>query len=745
MAFAAIWGGAWSGDSVAQSAETAVEITDVQVGFQGLTKIGRWTRVAATVSGESGEELVLVALAADPEGHTVEYPSAPFRIEAGETIRPYSLFRFGRESTGLRLQVEVVESGEILATSVVSTGEDSGEDSGDKFETPLRQNHFICLTVGAPPGFSGLNDPDRLAGFLRDDRPVHVLELPALAELPENDLAYDAIDQLVIASDFSLTTKQAEAVERWVHRGGRLIVIAGETFQAFRDSPLAGTVPVEFGDEQFSVRELTALEAAVGGQSRLAINRAMRVPDMKIIDGVAIVPGPDRPIVIQAPAGAGTVTLSGLDFDKEPVRSWESLPRFCAVLSDLVRSSEETLDSGSRKRLSHTGITDLSTQLMAAQESFDGVERTSSWSVMAMLIGLLIVLGPIDYFVVNKILKKSQLAWVTFPLIVVVVSVAAISMARTNNGSELQLNTTELIDISGYENEVRVHGWHTVYSPESSRMKMEAQSLLEESLEASQFAAESPTLGWNGASETTFGGMYRVGGFDFGKSNYRISADHSTLLNIPIAIWSTRSLKTTQRASSPKPLIESKLGALATGQLTGVFKHNLPVPVTQWVIIYGTRAYRPKGELVPGLSYPSRGWEQISQREIRGFLTESVTQEVVPESNVGTEYRTTQKEYNPLDQDLGKILQMVTFYEAAGGRNYTGLNDDQLDRLDLSELVKLDRAILLGRVNLPASTLKIDDQTMEPKSRTTFVRMILPVDQSDRGGVDFLEMEGVRP
>jgi hypothetical protein len=47
--------------------------------------------------------------------------------------------------------------------------------------------------------------------------------------------------------------------------------------------------------------------------------------------------------------------------------------------------------------------------------------------------------------------------------------------------------------------------------------------------------------------------------------------------------------------------------------------------------------------------------------------------------------------------DIDRILEVAGFHAAAGGASYTSLESGRLGRLDLSALITLDRAVLVGR------------------------------------------------
>jgi hypothetical protein len=85
-------------------------------------------------------------------------------------------------------------------------------------------------------------------------------------------------------------------------------------------------------------------------------------------------------------------------------------------------------------------------------------------------------------------------------------------------------------------------------------------------------------------------------------------------------------------------------------------------------------------------------------------------------------------EYDPFSDDPDRLARMITFHDAAGGSGYTALRNDPLARWDLSRLLELNRAVLFGRIDLPAVIYRVDGQEISPRQRTTFVRIVLPVE-----------------
>jgi hypothetical protein len=82
------------------------------------------------------------------------------------------------------------------------------------------------------------------------------------------------------------------------------------------------------------------------------------------------------------------------------------------------------------------------------------------------------------------------------------------------------------------------------------------------------------------------------------------------------------------------------------------------------------------------------------------------------------------------DRNAPRVFQMLMFYRAAGGQDFTGLANDYQSEFDLSEPLALGHAVFLGRMDqFSADPLTIDGQGPAPSvdRATTFVRIVFPV------------------
>ena len=351
---------------------------------------------------------------------------------------------------------------------------------------------------------------------------------------------------------------------------------------------------------------------------------------------------------------------------------------------------------------------------------------------MTWLLALLILVGPLDYLIVHRILKKPLLTWVTFPAVAAISALLASSLASSTNGTTRRANQLNIVNVDVVTGSV--HGRHFVnlYRPTTcqSSVSIEPQSLI-----ADPRVKPAARLIWEGVPEASFGGMLRETGLQRG-ATYEQRPDGS-LTEVPIMQWSSKGL-VCDSVSSAEGLIDCNLKATATGSLSGTILHRFDSSIEDWLIVYQNRVYRYLKTRDDAGSLPLRPklvWrvEQpgVFQRELRPYLTGILTM-ATPKfgaraSNDPVHHHSA---YDPLSLEAYDLLRILTFHDDVGGERYTGLTNQMMTDQDCSHLLKLGRAILFGRLNQPLATIRQDQETLPPDRESSFVRLILPVTRS---------------
>ena len=73
---------------------------------------------------------------------------------------------------------------------------------------------------------------------------------------------------------------------------------------------------------------------------------------------------------------------------------------------------------------------------------------------------------------------------------------------------------------------------------------------------------------------------------------------------------------------------------------------------------------------------------------------------------------------------------MLTYHELAGGFGYTGLSNLSSEQWDLTEQLRLGRAVLFARMDTPLSQPLVDEQQLNQEKQSTYIRVVIPVKTS---------------
>ena len=724
----------------AEFARADVSIESVEVGIGQVTRPGIWTRLRVRLQSTEAVSCRVEATTTDPIGNLATFPSESVEVKANQPETVSFVYQTGRLEETVTLKV-VSQDGNVIASRRL-TGAESGSDEVDfsvvKHTVPV---WVVAGTIGS--NRSGKSDQQSVQKALTD-RGVKIASLESPGKLPASSEAYSAVNTVILTGDFNLTADQSGALDHWVQSGGHVVVVAGTRTEKLAKCPLNYWVLKGRKVTASSLSDLSGLEAFAKSSFRIPIATRINGSTIQVKDGAEVVTGIEGPLLTRSAHGFGRVTILGVDLDRAPLSRWRSLDSFVAAVADLPPVSLD--DESSGQRISHSGITELATQFQIGMETVPQVGDRSTLSVLGLVLLFLLVIGPLDYLLVHRFLKKPGLTWLTFPAIVVGAGVLASSVAGGANGREIRSRMCEVIDLDADTGFVRHSVWSTIYSPEHRRYRVEiGHSVDEVTSPAAKDGSrqyESGRPHWVSAPEVNFGGMYRAPGLNLSGTVYQFSDDRFEIENLPIAAASDRILGSTSTLGVSQDLFDLNLKQAGTGHLSreSTFTHHLHCPIDDWVLVYGNRVYFhdfQAGDLLGSSSIePGVAWSSVGKttggRELRSFLTGSRFQRTGKKSmsGGGDEFTHTQVDWNRRETDLQTILRMLTFYEIAGGRDYTGLLNSAYASLEMSKSLPLDRAILFGKIDVPGSAIDVDGELLQTDQHETYIRVLLKVDDA---------------
>ncbi|MCC6416927.1 MAG: hypothetical protein IT429_01620 [Gemmataceae bacterium] len=797
-----------------------VKIEKVRIGFQGSAqadpagtfKPGLWVPVHVTlVAAPDGQVTLPVRLDRTAEGElhieTVDSDEVP-------NVFPQR-FRIATEK-GPRFNVIGYTKPAAMNPNVRVTLRAAGTEataSADGFAA-LALNESLYLTLGGrlDAVYQALL---QLTGNPKAEQtnPRHLAHEDDVARLPTRWYGYSPVDLVVLTGNnkgfleaLGKDKTRLEALASWVRHGGRLVVSTDWKNQDLlrqlltdRDAWQPALPDVLPADQQVEFKRLFSLQNWSGVAEKkpfLRLGESVRTALLRIPDGVEVEArepgvvkrrGPDgkevqqqveAPLIVRTPHGLGSVTVLAFDVasdhfkpDNKGQFRWKGAPDFWAaalrkLAPRVVTQRDQPGPGGFNPRGAWVGD-DLTTHLQQELDKFDTPPISFGWVALFILLYILVV-GPFDYLLLKKVFKRLELTWITFPAVVLTISLAAYFTAYAVKGRDLKVNKVDLVDLDLRTDlnkdlaprSAHAYGttWFTILSPRIQSYTIGIEPVFPRAAggpKAAKDAAPPALVTWLGRPETAgMGASGRQRSQSLFMRTYTYEPEAAGLRDVPIPVWTTKSFTACWDAPLKALPFEAKLEFdpdHPDRQLFGKIKSNLPFELQNCAILYGARWYPLNEDCLPGRAV------DVAQQKLRGMsFNDWVSGRIV----VGEKVR----QFGDPDDMLpggpyepGLVVKELMFHEKADpqqrrARNHAQRLLDQSWRLteerpDRDGVVR--EAILVGRVpreagradgraptNLWLGAIPGGDQERPALNATmrqdTYVRVFLPVTRVKR-------------
>jgi hypothetical protein len=447
--------------------------------------------------------------------------------------------------------------------------------------------------------------------------------IESVADLPDRWLGYEAVDVVVLttASDkfveelLTMSQQRRDALLEWVRRGGKLVLSVGRNQQSV--ARWLEKVPLVDG----------VLKSKVTRQSLLSVADPQQKQPLRQIEIACVQPGPNmhglvhedataddreiRPILLQSSCGLGRVLLVAFDLDAPPFSTWDGQGAFWKKLqkeiSPQVAAGDANLPPGAFAQSGELGV-----DLKHALESFEEVPVISFGWVALFILFYIVLVGPLDYLILKKVFKRLELTWITFPVLVLIVSVAAYATAYYFKGDDLRVNKIDLVDIDLHgPGQVYGQSWFTLFSPRIQNYTIGLEPVAPEW--GGRWRENDPDAPLPAVMAAVMDGPEQnLGGNtpSLFRRPYEYAADAGGLRRVPIPVWATRTftsswrvpLTDAQAKDRPAP-IHAELRVSRDGRaLSGAITNNLPTELQGAVLFFQGQWYTLRGGLMPGES-----------------------------------------------------------------------------------------------------------------------------------------------
>lgn len=631
------------------------------VGFGGVYRTGSWTPLTIDVPEGDGP---VYASVEDPDGQWLASPAAAIERKNGRSVARFCV-RFGRP-TG---RVLVHRSPQASAATTLS------------LPAAVSSTDTILLVLGEPAGI------DRAARLLAGEdgvRPRVVFAPREVVPLANNARDLDGAD-VILACGRDLVVREADtlaAIDAWVRRGGRLILMAGNSAAdvASAGMPLAGWLPGPVS-RMVPLRRSAPLEVFAHctrpmDRGLLAGLRAPVFENASALDGrIEAHDGArptDLPLVVRRSHGLGIITWVAADLDQAGFRSW---PGTDTLLVELLGGPPKAR-AGRAGETSRLAL-DLAGQLRRAIDRFPDIQPMP-FSMIALLGGLAIMsVYPLSWWLARQ--AMPGIAWTLLPVLSLLTGWGVWETGRLWQRGGASASSAAVIDIDAEAGAVRGLAWAGRWSPNNRTIDVTATpaaplAVVDPDVAVSWYADAGRGLGATDAA---------VPHPSLAAADYAYGSSVATLTGVPIAASSSRLFEGEWMGKLSALPVTATLAVEAQGTLRGELVHHLPFALEQCALIHAGWLYAI-GRLEPGRVFdPSAGRGPRSLASALTRRTQDKDRDVVVRWETGS-------------TDIAQILEVAGFHAAAGGSGYTSLEAGRLARLDVSPQLEAGRAVLVG-------------------------------------------------
>jgi hypothetical protein len=466
--------------------------------------------------------------------------------------------------------------------------------------------------------------------------------------LPDRWFGYNGVDLVILGTEnrkflteLNLATDRLAAIATWVRRGGRLVVpiapanqdaVAALLNNAVWQPPIPVVPPN--APERLEYEDLAGLANWGGVQAEPFVFKnakgklvpipvaTLEPPRVRSDDwepgGYNTDRPGSRPLFAHVRYGLGRITYIAISLQDNSFFQWRGKQEFLEnVVKKLAPTAPGNVDDQNFNafRFQREVPNDISTDLVNQLDQFD--VRIIEFGYVALFIVLyILVVGPLDFVLLKYVFKRLEWTWITFPAVVLAVSVIAYFAAYALKGRDLKINKVDIVDFDmrtdvdakGQPKSVRAYGtsFFTILSPriQNYTVGMEANPAFWGGEEAKNENLSVDLMSWMGRPSGGPNDMGRGGGAGgFFRRPYSYRDDASGLEGVPIPVWTTKAFSASwERPVAKPPFVTDLIYHVKDPQnkqirVSGKLENHLGVDLTDVWLIYNLRAYPIAGGL----------------------------------------------------------------------------------------------------------------------------------------------------
>jgi hypothetical protein len=457
--------------------------------------------------------------------------------------------------------------------------------------------------------------------------------------LPDMWFGYNGIDLIVLTTEkkkfldeLQAKPEKVKALSQWVRRGGRLIIPVAPANQdkiaALLENkawqPPIPVIPSRIAEKSNYTR-LDGFEQMGGGEPYQRFDpknpeEKLNIPiatfdtsnaanNWEVIKTNAVDPNA-RPLIARVCYGLGQIVYVAVSLEDTTFFEWKNgKHKFLeSLISQFAPTSPSRNEENEFRRMGMAGSNDLATDLINQLDNFD--VKVIPFGYVALFIVLyILVVGPLDFFLLKYVFKRLEWTWITFPAVVLAVSVIAYFAAYALKGRDLKINKVDIVDFDlrtsldkkGVPTQPYAYGqtFFTILSPRIQNYTIGVEPNAEFWGEKADKVKSVDLIGWMGRPSGGMNDMGRGGSSSFFRKPYLFAEDASALQGVPIPVWTTKAFSASWEQRLPKTPFKAELVYHHEKEirLSGKLENHLGVDLVDTWILFDGRSYPIAGGL----------------------------------------------------------------------------------------------------------------------------------------------------
>jgi hypothetical protein len=433
-----------AGDKVRAQSQTAVTIT-AKAGFRGSCKSDKWLPIHVTVENKGAD--VDARVQASYKNSASGQTTSGIDISLPATSRKEFFLYITPEGMMRGFTVSVLDGDKTLAKTNLNIS--CGDRTGDT-------SMLFGILADIPANYILLNNVQPMTGEAQTAQ-IEIDDLPDLAQ------GWGMLDALVISNvdTGTLTPEQKQALELWLAGGGKLFVTGGIQWRSTA-AGLGDLLPLQPTSTR-RVSELSALSTyAMEADNPLESEAVLATGKLQTGANVLVEQG-GIPLLVEKEIGFGKVYYFAADPGLNPLNDWDGMEKIYEHLL-AFKSPKPSWAYGTWD--TYQANTALSTLPELSLPSFVYI---CCW------LGLyIVIIAPVNYFILRR-RKRTELAWVTVPILVVIFTCMAYFSGYAYRGTKPILNRIMLAQGWQGVEKAQTTALVGVYSPTRTTYNVESQ------------------------------------------------------------------------------------------------------------------------------------------------------------------------------------------------------------------------------------------------------------------------------